>query len=374
MSDSTTRYSGVAKLLVAKRLGPDWQPLAEALDIPLHQRANFRPGDEGRGIWDWLETRGLLDQLPRALVQVDRADLTDILRLDERMSGSRSGPTLPRIALLTFATSPTQLTEAISEHLRGQAVVDNVFADSDADLSGGSGPDEEIDLVAVVADDAAKLGWTFFWLGMLSHQLGAGRVALVEGADVSLPRPPPSIPVIRLRHGDAAGAAAGSLYEMAERNRLSRRGTGSDPSRPSVFISYAWADGEFVEKLSKDLTAAGYRVWLDRNEIRTGQPIAVEIERGVASSDRLMVVLSRDAVRSEWVQNELGAALQRGTPVYPLRLDDSVLHGSPPLVTDLINWTAVADFVNWRDPGAYERALRRLVRDLAFDAAAGGIG
>jgi len=73
------RYAGRQKLAVCDRLGDSWSRLATLLDIPPHDQARFSQGDEGRRIWEWLEIRGRLRELPGALEDIDRQDLADIL-------------------------------------------------------------------------------------------------------------------------------------------------------------------------------------------------------------------------------------------------------------------------------------------------------
>ena len=74
------RYSGRQKLAVCDRLGDSWSRLAMVLDIPSHDQARFSQGDEGRRIWEWLEIRGRLGELPGALEDIGREDLADILK------------------------------------------------------------------------------------------------------------------------------------------------------------------------------------------------------------------------------------------------------------------------------------------------------
>jgi len=73
-------YSGKQKLAVCDRLGDSWSRLAMVLKIPSHDQARFSQGDEGRRIWEWLEIRGRLGELPGALEDIGREDLADILK------------------------------------------------------------------------------------------------------------------------------------------------------------------------------------------------------------------------------------------------------------------------------------------------------
>ena len=72
-------YDGKTKLAFCKRLGPEWQKLADYFDIRVSDRAAFRPGDEAREIWEWLERRNRLRELAASLRDplIDRMDLVD---------------------------------------------------------------------------------------------------------------------------------------------------------------------------------------------------------------------------------------------------------------------------------------------------------
>ncbi|MBM7081326.1 5'-methylthioadenosine/S-adenosylhomocysteine nucleosidase family protein [Micromonospora humidisoli] len=71
---------GTVKVDVIRRLHFDWQDLADLVGVPGFDRARFAQGDEPRELWEWLEVRGRLAELPAALAEVGRADLSDLLR------------------------------------------------------------------------------------------------------------------------------------------------------------------------------------------------------------------------------------------------------------------------------------------------------
>lgn len=67
-------YSGKLKLEFCDRLD-NWQKLADLLEIPSSEQARWERGDEGRAIWEWLERRNRLVELPDLLREIDRTDL-----------------------------------------------------------------------------------------------------------------------------------------------------------------------------------------------------------------------------------------------------------------------------------------------------------
>ena len=60
-------FSGKAKIAACDRLGDSWRKLADYFEIAPADRARFERGDEARGIWEWLENRRRLGELPRGL-------------------------------------------------------------------------------------------------------------------------------------------------------------------------------------------------------------------------------------------------------------------------------------------------------------------
>jgi len=77
---------------------------------------------------------------------------------------------------------------------------------------------------------------------------------------------------------------------------------------PSIFLSHTSCDKPFVEKLARDLKRIGVNVWFDKWEIKVGESITWKIEQGIRENEYLGIVLSPEALNSEWVKSELGSA------------------------------------------------------------------
>lgn len=103
---------------------------------------------------------------------------------------------------------------------------------------------------------------------------------------------------------------------------------------PKVFISYSSADRRFAEKLSTQLNTEGIDVWYDQWEIKVGDSIVQKINDGISSSDFLVVVLSKNSIKSKWVKEELASAsiitISKGAFILPILLEKCDL---PPLLT-----------------------------------------
>lgn len=77
---------------------------------------------------------------------------------------------------------------------------------------------------------------------------------------------------------------------------------------PSLFLSHSSIDKPFVEKLAKDLVRVGINIWFDKWAINVGDSLTWRIEEGLRENDYLGIVLSPEALESEWVKCELSSA------------------------------------------------------------------
>jgi hypothetical protein len=65
-----------------------------------------------------------------------------------------------------------------------------------------------------------------------------------------------------------------------------------------LFLSYGVHDAsELAERLHRDLTARGYKIWQDVDRIRTGWAWDNELQDGLLTSDVVLALLSPHAVR-----------------------------------------------------------------------------
>ena len=107
----------------------------------------------------------------------------------------------------------------------------------------------------------------------------------------------------------------------------------------SVFLSYAREDAAKAKSLAGILERAGHDVWWDRH-IRSGSEYSGAIEEALQRADWVLVLWSKDAVRSSWVRDEAAEGRDSGRLV-AAALDDA----RPPIgfrqyqCTDLSGWS-----------------------------------
>ena len=137
----------------------------------------------------------------------------------------------------------------------------------------------------------------------------------------------------------------------------------------SCFISYASKDQAFAERLYADLQNKGVRCWFAPEDMKIGDPLRLRIDETIRVYDKLLLVLSKTSVTSQWVEQEVETALarerQQGTTIlFPVRIDNTVMAietGWPALIRNTRN---IGDFRRWKTHDVYQKAFDRLLRDL----------
>lgn len=129
----------------------------------------------------------------------------------------------------------------------------------------------------------------------------------------------------------------------------------------SCSLHHAHQDGVLALRLSADLLARGVPCRLAPQDRRVGPPGDPQ--------EKLLLLLSQHALASTWIEYEVEAMLERERReqrelLFPLRLDESILHASAAWATRLRRTCQIGDFTNWTDQEAYEQALADLQRDF----------
>jgi hypothetical protein len=137
----------------------------------------------------------------------------------------------------------------------------------------------------------------------------------------------------------------------------------------SCFISYSARDQAFAERLRDDLQEKGVRCWFAPEDLRIGASLRVSFDDAIRMHDKLMVLLSENSVKSEWVEKEVETALvrereQNRIVLFPIRLDDAVMETDQAWATHIRRTRSIGDFRNWKNHDSYKQAFDRLLRDL----------
>lgn len=130
------------------------------------------------------------------------------------------------------------------------------------------------------------------------------------------------------------------------------------PDRPSVFIAYSHFDKDAVRPVYRALQAAGFRTWLDEQNLVPGQLWHKEVDRAIRRTDVILLFFSS---RTEWgrgfIAKEIEAATRlaaqsSGPVLIPVRLDRS----EPPQTLAAVQW------VDYFAPDGLERLIEAVER------------
>ena len=130
-----------------------------------------------------------------------------------------------------------------------------------------------------------------------------------------------------------------------------------------IFVSYASADRARAARLADTLTQAGYTVWWDRT-IPPGRVFDEVIQEAIDAARCMIVLWSRESVRSNWVKTEAAEGAARGM-LLPALLDDAEL----PIEFRRIQAARLVDWNGDTDDAQYRQLLGAVVQLLAGGAA-----
>jgi hypothetical protein len=140
----------------------------------------------------------------------------------------------------------------------------------------------------------------------------------------------------------------------------------------SAFISYSTKNQNFADRLYADLRQKNIRCWLATEDLKIGDKFRTRINDAIRVHDKLLVVLSKNSVKSAWVEDEVEATFERerrdgSTVLFPIRLDDAVMESDAAWAASIRRTRHIGDFTKWKDHDEYQKTLTRLIRDLQAD-------
>lgn len=127
-----------------------------------------------------------------------------------------------------------------------------------------------------------------------------------------------------------------------------------------VFISHSSKNKKEAARLCDDLAGKRIKTWLDRDELRGGDPLIDELQEALTSSTHLILLWSKPASESRYVSAEWQAAYDLGKVIIPCLLDRTSL---PIFLRRYIFYDMRASY-----PDALEQILEALGRTVSKKA------
>ena len=93
-----------------------------------------------------------------------------------------------------------------------------------------------------------------------------------------------------------------------------------------VFISYKHEDSDFAENLTNRVRNAGFKTWVDNDELAAGEDWRSSIDESIKNAFALIVIMTPEAKASEYVTYEWAFAWGAGIKVIPILYKNTPLH------------------------------------------------
>lgn len=145
----------------------------------------------------------------------------------------------------------------------------------------------------------------------------------------------------------------------------------------SCFISYSHNDEAFARRLWNALRNERVRVWYAPEEMKGGKKLFEQIDRAINLHDKILIILSKESISSNWVETEIRRARtqekQTGErKLFPIRLCDMGTlkswecfdSDSGRDIAKEVREYFIPDFSEWTKPLMFEKEFAKLCRDL----------
>jgi uncharacterized protein YjbI with pentapeptide repeats len=141
----------------------------------------------------------------------------------------------------------------------------------------------------------------------------------------------------------------------------------------SCFISYSGKDQLLADRLHADLQNKGVRCWFAPHDLPIGAKTWDAIDAAIRLRDKLLLILSKASIASEWVEDEVNKAYaeersRKESVLFPIRIDNEVMSTAEPWAVKLRDQRNIGNFQQWRKPVEYQKSVERLLRDLKASA------
>ena len=142
----------------------------------------------------------------------------------------------------------------------------------------------------------------------------------------------------------------------------------------SCFISYSTKNQDFADRLYADLQNKGVRCWFAPEDMKIGDRFRQRIDESIKLYDKLLLILSKESIASQWVEAEVEAALEKErrqegrTVLFPVTIDSAAWDTDQAWASFIRRNRNIGAFSNWKDHDDYQKAFDRLLRDLKAEA------
>lgn len=105
-----------------------------------------------------------------------------------------------------------------------------------------------------------------------------------------------------------------------------------------VFISYSSKHKDAADAICHLLEANGIRCWIAPRDIQGGQQYGDVIETAIIESQICVLVFSKSAQESQWVNAEINLAFEQNKTIIPFKVEDAPIKGQIKLMLNQKHW------------------------------------
>lgn len=216
-------------------------------------------------------------------------------------------------------------------------------------------------------EETLHSGPSFISIDTLTQAISSLPISFLSGCGVS----DLQIQMAKLSNPNLTKENLNTILEAVKSLTLS-----SKSQYPSCFISYSNVDS-FADQLFKDLRNNGVRCWFAKASLKGGKKVHDQINDALRQHDKFILILSRDSIKSSWVEYEIKRAKKREKEegkqiMFPIslvpyeELKDWYLFDAD-LATDLaaeIREYFIPNFSQWENNSIYQKGLHELLATL----------
>lgn len=131
-----------------------------------------------------------------------------------------------------------------------------------------------------------------------------------------------------------------------------------------LFLSHNRQQKPWVRDLARFLRGLGLTIFFDEDSIQPGQDVALAIEQAIESSDIVVIVITRSALRSKWVSFETAIRVYED----PLGEKRTLI----PVLAEPVDWSTIRisirrlDMVDLTDPVTREAEFIHFLRSIGI--------
>lgn len=92
----------------------------------------------------------------------------------------------------------------------------------------------------------------------------------------------------------------------------------------TIFISFSNADGHIVNEVINTISDKDVHFFVANYSISPGESISKKLKKGIEQCDLFVLIWSRNAKESNWVQQEIGYAIAKEKNILPLVLHKNI--------------------------------------------------